>query len=86
MLPQSAEETLDREFLAIRCRLIEVAAALDRISRAPGLVNDVRLTNIRRSLEVLAQPGTDRAENIQHIFSLPYAADWRQHWDLDRNA
>ena len=78
MSPQSAQETLDREFLTIRCRLIEVAAALDRISRAAGSTDDVRLANIRRSLEALAQPGTDRAENIQHIFSLPYSPDWRQ--------
>ena len=34
--PLSAGQTLDREFLAIRARLIDVAAALDRIDRAKG--------------------------------------------------
>lgn len=84
--PLPATELLNREFLGIRCRLIEVAAALDRIARADGSADDVRLENIRRSLEMLAHAEPDRVERIQHIFSLPYAPDWRQQWDLDPNA
>jgi hypothetical protein len=81
----SAAEILNREFLTVRCRLIEVAAALDRIGRADGSVDDVRLENLRRSLEVLGQPGTDRVERIQQIFSLPYAPDWREQWGGGKN-
>ena len=45
---------LDREFLGIRCRLIELAAALDRIDRAADAVaDDARRLQIRRSLEIL---------------------------------
>jgi len=77
--PMSATEMLDREFLTIRCRLIEVAAALDRMNRAGGSIgDDARWKNIRRSLEVLARTDGQRAEEIQHIFSLPYDPDWRQ--------
>ena len=41
----SAPEILQREFLEIRCKILEVAAALDRLSRAGGTVEgDPRLS------------------------------------------
>jgi hypothetical protein len=76
--PLSATDILNREFLTIRGRLLEVAAALDRIDRAGGLANDARLDNLHRVLELLAQPGPDRAERMQHLLSLPYDPDWRR--------
>ena len=40
-------KVLDREFLGIRCRLIELAAALDRIARAGGtVIDDPRMSQI----------------------------------------
>ena len=54
-IPISTASVLDREFLGIRCRLIELAAALDRIDRAADAVaDDARRLQIRRSLEILA--------------------------------
>jgi hypothetical protein len=68
--PTTAAEVLDREFLAIRARLIDIAAALDRIDRAAGAVAaDPRIEQIGRSLAVLAAEAPDRAEQIQKIFS-----------------
>jgi len=73
-----AATVLDREFLAVRARLIDLAAALDRIDRAEGdLDGDPRPANIRRSLEVLAGDATDRAQRVQIIFSLPYNENWQ---------
>ena len=78
-IPLSANEVLDREFLAARAKLIELAAILDRIDRAEGDPgDDSRLAQFRRSLELLATGGTDRAERIQAIFSLPYDDAWQQ--------
>ena len=75
----TASEVLDREFLAMRSKLLDLAATLDRIDRAEGAVaDDVRLEKIRRSLGVLAAGGPDRAEQIQMIFSRAYDADWRK--------
>jgi hypothetical protein len=75
-LPAAA--VLDREFLAVRARLIDLAAALDRIDRAEGSVDgDQRLAKIRRSLEVLAGDATDRAQRLQIVFSLPYNENWQ---------
>ena len=72
-IPLPAEKALDREFLGVRCHLIDLAAALDRIDRADGSVaDDPRLAQIRRSLEILAGDPSDRAERIQLEFSLPY--------------
>ena len=88
---------LDSEFLGIRCRLIEVAAALDRIDRAGGdcpnfrvsengtvpfdpaadsVGGDPQMARIRRSLEIVAGGGPNRAEQVQMVFSLPYEKGW----------
>ena len=78
-IPMAAAEVLEREFLGVRARLIDVAAALDRIDRAEGSVgDDPRLEKIRQALQVLSGEGSDRAEKLQLLFSLPYQDDWRK--------
>jgi len=78
-----AAEILDREFLTTRSRLIDLAAALDRLDRANGSVaDDPRMAQIRRSLEILADEAPDRAEQLQRLFSLPYREDWREEYGL----
>jgi hypothetical protein len=71
----SAEKVLDREFLGIRSKLIDLAASLDRIQRAPGSAADdprvVKITQAARIL-ALADQTPNRAEQIQLLFSLPY--------------
>jgi len=79
----AAAEILEREFLTTRSRLIDLAAALDRLDRANGSVDDdPRMGQIRRSLEILAGEVADRAEQLQRLFSLPYRADWREEYGL----
>lgn len=73
-------EVLDRDFLEIRAKILEIAASLDRIDRAParhGEHPDPRLAQVRQALDALGQPGPDRAETIQLIFSLSYDAAWQ---------
>ena len=66
-----AAGVFDREFLGIRCRLIELASALDRIERAGGVgPGDPRPAQIRRSLEILRADAVDRAQRVQREFSL----------------
>lgn len=72
----TASKTLDGEFLGIRCRLIELAASMDRIERHDGSADDPRLEQIRRSLEVIASNMCNRAERVQLEFSLPYDDNW----------
>lgn len=79
----NAPQVLDREFLAIRSKLIDLAAALDRINRAEGSVaTDPRLEKVRRSLGILSGGLPDRAEQVQMVFSLPYQEDWRTQYGL----
>jgi len=80
-MPQNATaaQILDREFLTIRSKLLEVAAALDRIERGQGhAAGDSRLEKIRETLTLLGKDGANRAEQLQLIFSLPYEPDWRK--------
>ncbi len=77
-IPLDAPEVLNREFLEIRARLLQIAASLDRLDRAKGSVTgDPRLQTIRQTLAILADSRTDRAEKIQLLFSRPYEADWK---------
>jgi hypothetical protein len=77
--PQPSRTVLDAYFLEARCRLLDLAAILDRIGRGPGsaeLSNDPRLARIRQALEVLHDESGGRAERIQQIFSLDYDPSW----------
>jgi hypothetical protein len=78
---RTAEEILEQCHLEIRCKLIEIAASLDRIERsdkADAVCDDPRLTQYQDSLQVLAGAGFDRAEKLQMIFSDDYIPNWNR--------
>ena len=83
-MPNStAIDVFDREFLTIRCRLIDLAAALDRISRTDGQVtDDPRWRQLQQAIGVIASPDDNRAERVQMAFSLPYSEDWRRQYGV----
>ncbi|WP_337177223.1 hypothetical protein [Paludisphaera sp.] len=84
---RDALQILDRDFLELRAKILEIAAGLDRVDRAParhGEPPDPRLGQLRQALDALSRPGPDRAETVQLIFSLEYDPDWRAKADLDR--
>ncbi len=82
---RSAADVLNREFLEMRCKILELAAAMDRLDRGSGNVaDDPRLAKIREALEVVADERGDRAEQVQLIFSRPYHEQWRQEFKLSR--
>ena len=75
----AATDVLNREFLTMRTRLLDLAAAMDRVGRASGQASqDPRLEKIHRGLRVLLDGTHDRAEQIQMVFSLPYEENWRK--------
>ena len=85
---RDATEVLDHDFLETRCKILEIAAILDRIDRAParhGEHPDSRLGQLRQALEALVEPGPGRAETIQRIFSLEYDPAWRRNLDVPRS-
>jgi hypothetical protein len=80
---RTATSVFEQELLPIRAKLLEVAAALDRIDRAEGtLSSDRRRTQVQAAIQVLLRPEDDRAEQIQLIFSRPYEDDWQDKFGM----
>lgn len=76
----SANEMLDREFLQVRCRLIDMAASLDRIDRTVGAMEPDhinRLEQLKSAARLLTEDRSNRAERLQLLFSDPYDDNWR---------
>ena len=79
----TATPLLDRQFLAMRAKLLELAADFDRLERAGELGQaDPRLTQLDAAITALRETGSQRAEKIQHIFSRDYAPQWRSEMNL----
>jgi hypothetical protein len=78
MSPLCASRALEQYFLEARCRLLDLAAILDRIGRGDGAGPDPRLEKIRQAIDVLGDASGGRAERIQKIFSLDYDPDWKK--------
>lgn len=82
---RDAADVLNRDFLDTRSRILEVAAALDRLDRAPGRAGDPpdrRLAQLRQAIEALLEPGPGRAETIQRLFSLEYDGNWQEKYEI----
>ena len=78
-----AEEIFDDEFLTIRAKLLDVAAALDRIERGEGAVVDgSKMQLISEAIEIVGSNTPRRAERIQLLFSREYDEAWKASFDL----
>ena len=79
----SSQEILEREFLLVRAKILEIAASLDRIQRAPGdTAQDANLVLLHTAIEKLLQDNPDRAKQIQLLFSRPYDKQWKNTLEL----
>ncbi len=79
MRPLTAQAALDRHFLEARCKIIEIAAMLDRIDRGEGASEaaaDPRMARIRQAVGLLLEDEPGRAEGCQRAFSLDFAEGW----------
>jgi len=63
------QEVLDLYFMDARCKLIDLAAFMDRLDRASG-VEDFRMTEFRKALQALAAP-QNRAAQVLLTLSDP---------------
>ena len=81
---RTALQVLDREFLEIRAKLLELAASFDRLDRGGGSVaDDPRWKTIREAIDVLHSPSEEgRAEALQIIFSRPYDEAWQARYGV----
>ena len=82
-IPIDAPAVLVQDFLILRAKLLEVAAGFDRLDRARGDVTaDPRYQNMQRAVKALLNPKSDRAEQLQLIFSLPYDKEWKAKFEM----
>lgn len=85
-IPMTSSQVLDREFLEMRAKTLELAACLDRLQRADGSVaGDARVLNLQKAIQVLASGDDNRAEQIQQIFSRVYDPKWRDEFARQAN-
>ncbi|MDB4640278.1 hypothetical protein OAF56_01470 [Pirellulaceae bacterium] len=81
--PMTADAVLDREFLEMRAKILELAASFDRLDRGEGGINDDRrMELIREALKLLEDPNAGRAEKIQLLFSREYSGSWRNEFGI----
>lgn len=74
-------QVLDREFLDIRCRIIDIAASMDRVDRAEGHAEanaDPRVALLKSAIALLIDESSNRAERVQLAFSDEYDPHWRK--------
>jgi len=73
----AAAELLEQEYLTLRGKILEVAATLDRLDRAPGDASaDQRLDQLRQCLQIALELSPGRAERIQLLLSDPFEEGW----------
>ena len=85
---QTADQILDESYLAVRAKLLELAATLDRIDRSADEGSPLadhsepRRARIDDAIRILLSEGPDRAERLQRLYSREYEADWRGQMQL----
>jgi hypothetical protein len=68
----NTSQLLDRDFIDIRSKLIDLAASLDRIKQSiDSNAKDPRLEKIQQAIAILSDNSKNRTEQIQMLFSLP---------------
>ncbi|MCA9152720.1 MAG: hypothetical protein KDA92_25625 [Planctomycetales bacterium] len=80
---RTAAEVLEREFLEVRAKILEIGASLDRLDRANGdVAQERRRELIQQGLKILLEMEPARAERIQLLFSRPYESNWPSELDV----
>ncbi|KLU04290.1 hypothetical protein RISK_003876 [Rhodopirellula islandica] len=78
MSQRTADEILDASYLEVRAKVLELAAVLDRLDRAPGGKDpSPRRDQLTHAMEMLLAEDPDRAAKVQHWFSRQYDPDWK---------
>lgn len=79
--PAPTETVLSQQFLEIRCKILDLAAQLDRLERggnASSLASDPKFALIQKGLQLLTKEQPAKAQAIQELFSIPYDPSWEK--------
>jgi hypothetical protein len=80
---RSAEAILAEEFLQARSRILDLAALLDRLERAPGSADEeARMRLLIDGLEILCDDEVGKARRVQLLMSRDYDPAWREKYGL----
>jgi len=86
---RNGDTIVSESYLEVRAKLLEIAAAFDRVDRATG---DLPLGEpaagqrqlLHEATEILLSDSADRAERLQRLFSRDYESDWRKQFGLNQ--
>ena len=82
---ESSQLVLEREYLLVRAKILEIAASLDRIQRATGdTASEPRLKQLQTAIKTLLEKEEGRAERVQLLFSRTYDHQWRETFKIAR--
>ena len=81
-IPMPAQNVIDREFLEIRAKILELAASFDRINRGNGTASPQQMELILEGLKILETSEPNRAERVQLLFSRTYSKEWRHEYGI----
>ncbi|MFO0013574.1 MAG: hypothetical protein ACK553_12575 [Planctomycetota bacterium] len=80
---RSAEEILAEEFLQARSRILDLAAFLDRLERAPGSAEEAaQMMLLTQGLEILCDDEVGKARRVQLLMSRDYDPAWQKKYGL----
>lgn len=69
--PLTRQQAVDLYFMEHRAKLLDLASFLDRVERAPGDVQDVRMDVFRLAIGVLLDGRPDRTRRALELMSDP---------------
>lgn len=79
----NSKQILEREYLEIRAKILQLAASLDRMNRADGSVEgDDRVDLVQKGIAILASEATNRAEQVQLLFSREFDESWQDKFQI----
>ena len=79
----NAKQILEREFLEIRAKILQIAASLDRINRADGSVDDdPNMELLRKGISILQSDSSEHAADVQMLFSVEYDQQWQSEYQI----
>lgn len=82
-----AAQVLEREFLEIRSKILDLAASLDRLDRGEGdVASDPRMQKVLAGIKILLSDVDTRAEELQILFSRKYDEHWKERFGLAQPA
>lgn len=77
--PSHTKPLLDQQFLEIRCKILDLAAQLDRLTRGgemAAIESDPKWILIQKGIALLGTNRPAKAQGVQELFSLCYDPNW----------